>query len=170
METKDAPPIIASIDADGKYYVSVGTDPEAPMEAVDAAVIKLKLEQNPDTPVMIKGSGRVSYQEVLLLMDFWKRRGTRGRLNDGRLWLVYSSIKRHFSFPRLHLALIGVLVGVGLFRDSAPEIWKWLLIHRVMKIRQSKQYAVSVDQKQVEQRLADLAERGSQKACRATAY
>ncbi|MBD1582463.1 protein TolR [Pseudoalteromonas sp. S16_S37] len=76
VETKDAPPIIASIDAEGRYYVSVGTDPEAPMDAVEvAAIIKLKLQQNPDTPVMIKGSGRVSYQEVLLLMDFLKNAG-----------------------------------------------------------------------------------------------
>lgn len=76
VETKEAPPIIASIDAEGLYYVSVGTDPEAPMDAVEvAAVIKLKLQQNPDTPVLIKGSGRVSYQEVLLLMDFLKNAG-----------------------------------------------------------------------------------------------
>ncbi len=76
VETKDAPPIIASIDAQGHYYVSVGTDPEAPMDAIDvAAVIKLKLDQNPETPVMIKGSGQVSYQQVLLLMDFLKRAG-----------------------------------------------------------------------------------------------
>ncbi|MBQ4814062.1 protein TolR [Pseudoalteromonas sp. SMS1] len=76
VETKDAPPIIASIDAEGRYFVSVGTDPEAPMDAVEvAAVIKLKLQQNPDTPVLIKGSGRVSYQEVLLLMDFLKNAG-----------------------------------------------------------------------------------------------
>ncbi|KAF7770153.1 protein TolR [Pseudoalteromonas citrea] len=76
VKTKDAPPIIASIDSEGRYFVSVGTDPEAPMDAVEvAAVIKLKLQQNPDTPVMIKGSGRVSYQEVLLLMDFLKNAG-----------------------------------------------------------------------------------------------
>lgn len=76
VETKDAPPIIASIDSEGRFYVSVGTDPEEPMEAIDvAAVIKLKLEQDPETPVMIKGSGKVSYQEVLLLMDFLKRAG-----------------------------------------------------------------------------------------------
>ncbi|TMO63356.1 protein TolR [Pseudoalteromonas aurantia] len=76
VKTKDAPPIIASIDSQGRYFVSVGTDPEAPMDAVEvAAVIKLKLQQNPDTPVMIKGSGRVSYQEVLLLMDFLKNAG-----------------------------------------------------------------------------------------------
>ncbi|CAM3962299.1 MULTISPECIES: protein TolR [Pseudoalteromonas] len=76
VETKDAPPIIASIDSQGRYYVSVGTDPESPMDAVEvAAVIKLKLQQNPETPVMIKGSGKVSYQEVLLLMDFLKNAG-----------------------------------------------------------------------------------------------
>ncbi|ASD66631.1 MULTISPECIES: protein TolR [Pseudoalteromonas] len=76
VETKDSPPIIATIDAEGRYFVTVGTDPEAPMDAVEvAAVIKLKLEQNPDTPVMIKGSGRVSYQEVLYLMDFLKKAG-----------------------------------------------------------------------------------------------
>jgi biopolymer transport protein TolR len=76
VETKEAPPIIASIDAEGRYYVSVGTDPEAPMDAVEvAAIIKLKLQQNPETPVLIKGSGRVSYQEVLLLMDFLKNAG-----------------------------------------------------------------------------------------------
>lgn len=76
VDTKDAPPIIASIDAQGRYYVSVGTDPESPMNAIEvAAVIKLKLQQNPETPVMIKGSGKVSYQEVLLLMDFLKNAG-----------------------------------------------------------------------------------------------
>lgn len=76
VETKEAPPIIASIDAEGRYYVSVGTDPEASMDAVEvAAVIKLKLQRNPETPVLIKGSGRVSYQEVLLLMDFLKNAG-----------------------------------------------------------------------------------------------
>ena len=40
-----------------------------------AAVIKLQLMKNPDVPVMIKGSGKVSYQEVLLLMDFLKNAG-----------------------------------------------------------------------------------------------
>ena len=46
VDTKDTPPIIASIDAEGKYYVSIGTDPEAPMEALDvAAVIKLQLQK-----------------------------------------------------------------------------------------------------------------------------
>ncbi len=76
VETKDAPPIIVSIDAEGNYYVSIGIDPESPMDAIDiAAQVKLALDKNPETPVMIKGSGKVSYQEVLLMMDFLKNAG-----------------------------------------------------------------------------------------------
>lgn len=76
VETKEAPPIIVSINAEGKYFASIGIDPEAEMEAIDiAAQVKLALEKDPKTPVMIKGDGRVSYQEVLLLMDFLKRAG-----------------------------------------------------------------------------------------------
>jgi len=76
VETKEAPPIIVSINAEGKYFASIGIDPEAEMEAVDiAAQVKLALDKDPKTPVMIKGDGRVSYQEVLLLMDFLKRAG-----------------------------------------------------------------------------------------------
>lgn len=76
VESKEAPPIIVSIDAEGNYYTSVGVDPEAPMEAVDiAAQVKLALDKDPKTPVMLKGDGKVSYQDVLLLMDFLKRAG-----------------------------------------------------------------------------------------------
>ena len=76
VETKEAPPIIVSINAEGKYFASIGIDPEAEMEAIDiAAQVKLALDKDPKTPVMIKGDGRVSYQEVLLLMDFLKKAG-----------------------------------------------------------------------------------------------
>jgi len=76
VETKEAPPIIVSINAEGKYFASIGIDPEAEMDAIDiAAQVKLALDKEPKTPVMIKGDGRVSYQEVLLLMDFLKRAG-----------------------------------------------------------------------------------------------
>ncbi|PAJ72802.1 protein TolR [Pseudoalteromonas sp. NBT06-2] len=76
VETREAPPIIVSINAEGKYFASIGIDPEAEMDAIDiAAQVKLALDKEPKTPVMIKGDGRVSYQEVLLLMDFLKRAG-----------------------------------------------------------------------------------------------
>jgi biopolymer transport protein TolR len=76
VEANEAPPIIVSIDAKGQFYASIGIDPEAPMEAVDiAAQVKLALEKNPKTPVLLKGDGKVSYQEVLRLMDFLKKAG-----------------------------------------------------------------------------------------------
>ena len=76
VESKDAPPIVISINAEGQYFASIGIDPEEPMDAIDiAAQVKLAIDKDPLTPVMIKGDGRVSYQEVLLLMDFLKRAG-----------------------------------------------------------------------------------------------
>jgi biopolymer transport protein TolR len=76
VETNQAPPIVVSIDAYGNYYASIGIDPEAPMDAIDiAAQVKLALDKDPKTPVMLKGDGKVSYQEVLLLMDFLKKAG-----------------------------------------------------------------------------------------------
>ncbi len=76
VESKEAPPIIVSIDSEGRYYTTVGIDPEAPMDAVDiAAQVKMALDKDPKTPVMLKGDGKVSYQQVLLLMDYLKRAG-----------------------------------------------------------------------------------------------
>ncbi|MEM0514696.1 protein TolR [Pseudoalteromonas sp. YIC-827] len=76
VDTKGEPPIIASIDADGKYYVSANPDPEEALEAAEVvAIIQMQLEKSPKTPVMIKGSGQVSYQEVLRLMDILRKSG-----------------------------------------------------------------------------------------------
>lgn len=76
VETTEAPPIVVSIDATGSYYASIGIDPDAPMEAIDiAAQVKLALDKDPKTPVILKGDGKVSYQEVLRLMDFLKKAG-----------------------------------------------------------------------------------------------
>ena len=76
VEATEPPPIVVSIDADGNYYVSIGIDPEKSMEAIDiAAQIKLALDKDPKTPVLLKGDGKVSYQEVLSLMGFLKKAG-----------------------------------------------------------------------------------------------
>ena len=76
VEATETPPIVVSIDADGNYYVSIGIDPEKSMEAIDiAAQIKLALDKDPKTLVLLKGDGKVSYQEVLSLMGFLKKAG-----------------------------------------------------------------------------------------------
>lgn len=76
VETNDEPPVIASIDAQGQYYLSVNANPDAPIDAIElVSLIQLQLENNPKTAFMIKGDGKVSYQEVLSLMNVLKEAG-----------------------------------------------------------------------------------------------
>jgi len=66
-ETK--PPLIASIDADGNYYLAVGTSKNEPMSAEEVAtLVKAHLAVEPNTPVMVNGDGNVSYNAVVQLM------------------------------------------------------------------------------------------------------
>ena len=63
------PPLVASIDAEGNYYLAVGTSKNKPMSAEEVATLvaaHLKLE--PDTPVVVNGDGAVSYDAVIQLM------------------------------------------------------------------------------------------------------
>jgi biopolymer transport protein TolR len=69
FEQDDKPPLIASVDADGKYYLSVGDSQEDPMSAEDLATLVARhLQLEPQTPVVVKGDGDVPYREVVNLM------------------------------------------------------------------------------------------------------
>lgn len=62
-------PLVASVDAQGQYYLAVGTSKNEPMSAEEVATLvaaHLKLE--PDTPVVVNGDGAVSYDAVIQLM------------------------------------------------------------------------------------------------------
>lgn len=70
------PPIIASVNAAGEYFINVGDTQEEPMSAVDLAVIvaaQIRLE--PTTPVVVKGDGAVPYNNVVQLMVLLQRAG-----------------------------------------------------------------------------------------------
>ena len=70
------PPIIASVNAAGEYFINVGDNQEEPMSAVDLAVIvaaQIRLE--PETPVVVKGDGAVPYNNVVQLMVLLQRAG-----------------------------------------------------------------------------------------------
>ena len=63
------PPLVASVDAKGRYYLAVGASKNEPMEADElAALVKAQLEKAPDTPVVVNGDGAVSYDAVIQLM------------------------------------------------------------------------------------------------------
>jgi biopolymer transport protein TolR len=59
-------PLVLSIDADGRYFLSVGDDPKAPLAADD--VVRLAaavLRRNAETPVLLNADRRVPYGDVV---------------------------------------------------------------------------------------------------------
>ncbi len=68
--SKDSkPPLVASVDAAGKYYLAVGTSKNEPRSAEEVAtLVKAHLKLAPETPVVVNGDGAVSYDAVIQLM------------------------------------------------------------------------------------------------------
>ena len=67
-------PLVASVDAEGKYYLAVGTSKNEPMSAEEVAIlVKAHLEVEPGTPVVVNGDGAVSYNAVIQLMVLLQR-------------------------------------------------------------------------------------------------
>ena len=76
LDEDSAPPLIASVDVDGQYYLSVGDSQDKPMSAVDlATLVAAHLQKQPDTPVVVKGDGDVNYAKVVDLMVLLQRAG-----------------------------------------------------------------------------------------------
>lgn len=62
-------PLVASVDAQGNYYLAVGTSKNEPMSAEEVAtLVAAHLQLEPDTPVVVNGDGAVSYDAVIQLM------------------------------------------------------------------------------------------------------
>ena len=69
IEKEDNPPIIASVDVKGRYYLNVGDDQETPIDKDElAAIVQAQLQKDENTPVVVKGDGQVAYNEVIQLM------------------------------------------------------------------------------------------------------
>jgi biopolymer transport protein TolR len=69
LDKDSKPPLVASVDAQGNYYLAVGTSKNEPMSAEQLATLvadHLKLE--PETPVVVNADGAVSYDAVIQLM------------------------------------------------------------------------------------------------------
>lgn len=76
IEQEDNPPMIASIDADGLYYLNVGDNQEQALDAEALALlVQSKLKQNENTPVVVKGDGAVPYKNVIGLMVLLQNAG-----------------------------------------------------------------------------------------------
>ena len=69
IEQEDNPPIIASVDVKGRYYLNVGDDQETPIDKDElTAIVQAQLQKDENTPVVVKGDGQVAYNEVIQLM------------------------------------------------------------------------------------------------------
>ena len=69
LDKDSKPPLVASIDADGNYYLAVGTSKNEPMSPEQVAtLVAAHLKVDPDTPVVVNADGAVSYDAVIQLM------------------------------------------------------------------------------------------------------
>lgn len=76
LDSDSKPPIVASVDKDGQYYLSTNSDPNAPLDVVDLAVmVQAELQVSPGRPVIVKGDGAVQYNQVVQLMVLLQRAG-----------------------------------------------------------------------------------------------
>ena len=76
LDSEAKPPLIASVDAQGQYFLNVGDSQEQALQAADlATLVAAHLQVEPDTPVVVKGDGAVAYSEVVQLMVLLQRAG-----------------------------------------------------------------------------------------------
>lgn len=76
LDEDSKPPIIASIDADGQYFVSTEGDSKEPMSATDlAVVVAAQLQVDPEVPVIVKADRAIAYEHVVDLMVLLQRAG-----------------------------------------------------------------------------------------------
>jgi len=75
--SKDADePLIVSVDVNGNYYLNVGEDPDAAIDADKlVTMVAAVLRHKPGTPVMIKGDRNVLYERVVTAMTFLQGAG-----------------------------------------------------------------------------------------------
>lgn len=70
------PPMIASIDKAGRYYLNVGESVETPLdEYAFSALVKEQLKLDPKAQFIVKGDGDVDYKTVVKLMVLLQEAG-----------------------------------------------------------------------------------------------
>ncbi|WP_199608908.1 protein TolR [Flocculibacter collagenilyticus] len=70
------PPLIASVNAQGEYFLSVGDNKDQVLQPSELAVlVRANLEVEPETPVIVKGDRAVPYDKVVQLMVLLQNAG-----------------------------------------------------------------------------------------------
>lgn len=76
IEEPSVPPLIVSIDADGRLFLDVGDRQDEPLQPEDLTVkVVAVLRHKPDTRVFVRGDARVGYGKVVAVMAALKKAG-----------------------------------------------------------------------------------------------
>lgn len=76
LSVDSKPPLVASVDRDGLYYLDVGDANKEPMNPNElATLVAAHLQLNPGTPIVVKGDGSVAYEQVIQLMVILQQAG-----------------------------------------------------------------------------------------------
>jgi biopolymer transport protein TolR len=72
-------PLILSIDRDGRFFLNLGEDPEAPVDSQTVLTVAAAvLRRNAETPVLVKADEAVSHGRVMTGMALLQQAGARG--------------------------------------------------------------------------------------------
>lgn len=76
LPTDSKPPLIASIDKQGLYYLDVGESSNTSLTAEEmSALVKAQLAEDKDIQFVVKGDGDVPYKRVVELMVLLQESG-----------------------------------------------------------------------------------------------
>jgi biopolymer transport protein TolR len=78
LEAQRLQPLVLSVDRNGRLYLNVGADPQAPLdEATVLARATATLRHDPDTQVLVKADSAVAYGRVVQAMVVLQQAGAR---------------------------------------------------------------------------------------------
>jgi biopolymer transport protein TolR len=76
LPEETTPPIIASIDKQGRYYLSAGENADSPLDDIEMTrLVEEQLLLDPRTQFIVKGDGDVDYKTVVKLMVLLQQAG-----------------------------------------------------------------------------------------------
>jgi biopolymer transport protein TolR len=94
---RDREPLVLSVDRDGRYYLNIGGDEDAPIEAAEVARrAGAVLGRDPATPVLVKADERVPYGSVVRGMVLLQQAGAKkiGFLTDPKAMRALEDLER----------------------------------------------------------------------------
>ena len=94
---KDREPLVLSVDRDGRYYLNVGKNEEAAIEAEEVARrAAAVLDRDASTPVLVKADERVPYGRVVQGMVLLQQAGATkiGFLTDPKAMRALKELER----------------------------------------------------------------------------